>query len=223
MDNKKALLLVGSPKPKSSISESLGGYLLEKLQSKGYDINITTVSQILKSDVEEFFSELDNIDIVIVAFPLYIDGLPTPLIRVLELIEKNRREKQLVKKQSLLAISNGGYPEAFHNDTAIKICRLFAERNGFKWLGGLAIGQGALLHGRPLSRKGTTSKVAKALDIVADAIEAGEDIPAEAVKLMKKGMLPAFAYLAYCRVGWNYLAKPHNTQKLLHVKAYKAE
>lgn len=223
MNQKKALLLIGSPKAKNSTSEALGSYLLDKLQHKGFAAKTYRANLILRNDLEEFLNELEAADAVIISFPLFIDGLPAPLTRAIELIAEKRDISKLQKEQSLSVIVNGGYPEAYQNETAIRICKVFAERNGFKWFGGLAMGEGPLLLGRKVEEKGLTKKAAKALNMAADAIAAGEIIPSEAAKMMAKAKLPKWAYIAFCSQGWNYLAKPHNTQKLLCAKEYKAE
>lgn len=98
----------------------------------------------------ELLVAVANADIVVLAFPLYVDSLPAAVIRGLELISRNRKSEPVPKKQRLISIVNCGFPEAQHNKTAILICRCFAREAEFEWAGGLALGGGEAINGKPL-------------------------------------------------------------------------
>ena len=89
---RKALLLVGSPKPGASSSESLGAYLLEELEKRGVETQTMHVTKAVRSEeaTEELLAAVDSADLVVLSFPLYIDSLPAPAIRALELIAGRR-------------------------------------------------------------------------------------------------------------------------------------
>ena len=83
-----ALLLIGSPKPGDSSSESLGGYLLEELEKRGVSTQTLKVARAVRTEeaTEELHAAVAAADLIVLSFPLYIDSLPAPAIRALELI-----------------------------------------------------------------------------------------------------------------------------------------
>ncbi|MBU5311325.1 NAD(P)H-dependent oxidoreductase [Tissierella carlieri] len=221
LNDKKALLLIGSLKKKNSTSESLGNYLLEGLNDKGYICDKLHIISILKEDIESLFAKVNDADIVIVSAPLYVDSLPSPLIRAFELIGKNREERINSKKQSFISIVNNGFPESFHSNTALKICETFADKVGFQWFGGLAIGGGPAINSMPIKNLGgMTRNIVKSLDITIDAITKNESIPLEAINLVSKEMIPSWLYTLIASRGWKIQAKKFNAHKSLYIKPY---
>ena len=203
---KNALLLVGSAKPASqSTSEALGSYLAQKLAER--DIAITTmhVARTMRSEerTAALLAAVDAADIVILAFPLYVDGLPYLVTQALEQIAARRAGETDIQRPLFLAIANCGFPEAQHNATALAICRQFADEAGFAWAGGLALGEGGAISGRSLAEVGGMAhNVVAALDLAAAALAAGEPVPTEAVALMARPFIPASAYMLMGDLGW---------------------
>jgi hypothetical protein len=160
-------------------------------------------------------------DLLILAFPLYADSLPSRLVATLELIADHRRTENLQMSQRLLAIVNSGFPEAKQNDTALAICRCFAHETGMDWAGGLAVGGGPMIAGRPLSKlRGRVRNVMKALDLAAAAIAEGEPVPKQAVDLMAKPMLSSRLYVWMANRGWNHRLKEYGTRPRLYDRPY---
>ncbi|WP_169735934.1 NAD(P)H-dependent oxidoreductase [Alkaliphilus transvaalensis] len=214
MKDKKALLLIGSPKIKNSTSEALGNYLLNRLK-KGYIIETLQIKKSLKDDLGVLLEKINNCDLLIISSPLYVDCLPAPVIKIFEEIADYREEKNLTKKQSLMAIINCGFPEYFHNNIALKICRNFAERNGFHWLGGLTMGCGVAINGKPIDQLGgMTRNITKALDLASEAIVEGGVVPVESIELMRKQMFPKWLYVMAGHRGWKSQAKKFNVNNL---------
>ena len=88
----KALLLVGSPKPGDSTSGSLGGYLLEELEKRGVATETIRATKAVRTEeaTEGLLAAVASADLVVFSIPLYIDSLPAPAIRALELIAEGR-------------------------------------------------------------------------------------------------------------------------------------
>jgi hypothetical protein len=220
---KRVLLLVGSAKHPHSTSESLGMYLIGKLYEHGYESETLFIHKSLKSDDRRnaLLTAINQADIIVMAFPLYVDCLPYLVIRNMELIAKDRQEKGNLMEQSLLCIVNNGFPEAHQNDTAIAICRKFARETGFKWAGGLALGAGEVISGRPLlDVKRMARYVIKSLNLTADALTAGESVPQEAIKIMAKPLIPLWMYLLLGGMRWKRDSKKHGVQKKLYDRPY---
>jgi len=99
-------------------------------------------------------------------------------------------------------------PEAQQKLIALEICRCFAERSGFEWAGGLALGMGPVTRRKPLNEiGGMVRNVKKALDVTALALSEGRIIPEEATKHMTKSILPRRLYMWMGNRRWKYEAK----------------
>lgn len=220
LTSKKALILVGSPRVNKSTSESIGNYLSEGLINKGYECSSLHIISKLKNDVEGLLQQVNDADMLIITFPLYIDCLPSPLIKAMELINQNRKGKENSKKQCLIAIVNNGFPEASQNETSLKICEIFAKNSGFQWLGGIPLGGGGAINGNPITKGSMTKNIALALDMTIEAIVNDNSIPSEAIYTMSKGMVPKALYTFFGNQRWKSQAKKNNSIKNMYAKPY---
>jgi len=164
---------------------------------------------------------VDGSDLLIIAFPLYVDSLPSRLVASLELIADHNGTRKVARKQKLMAIVNSGFPETRQNDTALAICRRFAEEVGFEWVGGLALGGRGTIPGRPLQEVGGAARSAiKALDITASAIAENDPVPKEAVSLIAKPIIPSWLYVWIANRGWTQRMKEYGTLSRLYDRPY---
>ena len=219
---KHAVLLVGSPRTKKSTSASLGGYLSEQLQARGVETQTTQIYTSLNSPerMKSLFESLDNADLAILAFPLYVDSLPAPVIAALEKISMHRKENPTPTR--FAAIANCGFPGANHNDTALAIASEFARQSGLTWMGGLALGAGeGIVHGTPLNAlDGRAIPIKASLDLAAEALANGQPIPQSAKDLLAKPIIPNWAYTLQGQFGWKMAAKQHGMQNQLKRQPY---
>ena len=206
---KTALLLIGSAKPAGeSSSEALGAYLAQRLVEHGVQTATMHVARALRTEARtsELLEAVDRAGLLILAFPLYVDSLPYLATEALERIATHRQAQPSPSASppaSFLAIANCGFPEAAHNATALAICRQFADAAGFAWAGGLALGEGGAISGRPLPEAGGMAhNVTAALDLVAAALAAGRPAPEEALALMARPFIPTSAYMLMGDLGW---------------------
>ncbi|MFX1469758.1 MAG: NAD(P)H-dependent oxidoreductase [Promethearchaeota archaeon] len=221
--DKKALLLIGSPRVENSTSASLGNYLISKLEEFGMMSEIGFIHRLVNREekIKSLFEMIEKADLIILTFPLYVDSLPAPVIKAMELIKGERDRINSKKSKNFIAISNNGFPEWFQNATALKICRIFAEDCGFTWKGGLALGQGGSIAGRPLQEiGGMVRNVVKGLDITAQALTDGKEIPQEAIDLFSKKFIPNSLYNAVVNLGWRRQASKYGTKKKIRAKPY---
>ncbi len=208
---KQALLLVGSPKPGESTSESLGAYLLDDLEKRGVRTQTLHVTKAVRTEesIAELHAAVAAADLVVLSFPLYVDSLPAPAIRALELIAAERAGEAGARAagpdgQAFVTICQSGFPEVDHSEVAVEICRHFAQDAGFEWAGGLILPAGGMLDGQPLAKmKGMMRTAVDALDLSAEELAAGRPVPDEAVRLMAKLPIPAFGYRFMANRGWH--------------------
>lgn len=220
---KRAVLLVGSPRTKKSTSASLGEYLFEQLNQKGVETQTFHMYTMLNSPakMDKLFAELESADLVTLAFPLYVDTLPAPVISMLEKIALYRKERGI--RFHFSAIANCGFPEAHHTDNALAICAEFARQNDFNWLGGLALGAGeGIVHGTPLKDlDGRAIPIKKALELAAESIVLGNPVPQSARALLARPIIPGWLYKVMGGFGWRQWAKQFGSHKKLRNKPYQ--
>jgi multimeric flavodoxin WrbA len=217
---RRALLLVGSPKTRKSTSNSLGGYLYEQLAAHGVETETIYLHTVVHSParMQALLDAVDAADLVTLAFPLYVDSLPAPVIKALERIAADRRDRAH-RRQVFTAIANSGFPEARQNATALAICRIFALQAGFEWAGALALGGGAAVAGAALTG-GKNARIRASLDLAAGALAQGRAVPAAAQDLLAKPLIPHRAYRLMGSLGWNRLAIHHGAWRSLKRQPY---
>jgi len=221
--SKRVLLLLGSPKTQKSTSESLGGYLVEKLRHMGFEAESIRAHATARSAEgrEKLFQACDAADLIVLSFPLYVDCLPAPLIQALERLAAHWASADERRRPRLAAICNAGFPESSQCATALAICRQFARETGLDWAGGLALGGGGALGGRSPGAAGWIGRnVVKSLDMAAAALGAGAAIPQEAIDLMAKPMVPMWLYILIGSWGWRSEARKYATLKRLRDRPY---
>lgn len=198
MNNKKqALLIIGSLRGSKSTSYYLGSMLTDMLIRKDFQVHELYINGIVDTgnSAGTLMSLVDAADILILSSPLYIDCAPYMVIRMMELISRNRIHNTSAKKQRFLVISNGGYPEAHHSNAAISIYRKFADEAGFYWIGGLSLGMGAALTVPIIRKIGFMIRgIKRSLDMSADAIAGDRPVPDAAINFMAKPFIPIWLY-----------------------------
>jgi hypothetical protein len=222
---RRALLLVGSARRPHSTSEVLGTHVLDRLRARG----LASETQHLHRAFDDagrcgaLLEAVGRADVVWLACPLYIDSLPYLVVKAMERIVENGPRRTPAVRRRFAAIVNCGFPEARHAELAIGMCGLFARSAGWEWAGGLALGGGEAISGGSLAaRGGVVRNVVRALDLAADAVADGRPVPAEAVFLMAKPMMPAWLYTLVGNWGWRRRAASHGVQRRLGARPHRA-
>jgi hypothetical protein len=112
---RRALLLVGSPRLEKSTSSSLGSYLFEQLRQHGVESETIFIYKAIntRERMDALRQAIDRADLVVLAFPLYVDTLPAPVISALEDVVAHGTSK--TKPTRFAAIVNCGFPNASQN------------------------------------------------------------------------------------------------------------
>jgi len=190
---KNLLLLIGSPKGNKSTSNSLGQYILDNINKENFKTDKLFIPRELtdEKDKNDLITRVNKADLIILSYPLYMDTPPAAVIKVFEFIEANIE----MRPRKFISIGNCGYPTASGVKISQQICKNFAEQTGMEWLGGLALGKGAIIMGKPLEKSGfITNKIEQALDLVINALENNEKVPTAANQKMKL-MMPDWLYV----------------------------
>lgn len=192
----KALLLMGSPREGASLR--LGRALLASLKEQGLATEEYYLVQGLTQGWGILESAVRQADLLILSSPLYVDSLPAPTIAALEALADKAAGKKMA------AILNCGFPEPFHNTTALKICRQFARKAGCNWLGGISLSMGGFSLGKGLSRR-----VRISMKLAAQALAQGEMIPDRAVHLAARKPIPKWLYLLILNRVFRIVVRKH--------------
>jgi hypothetical protein len=161
-------------------------------------------------------------DLVIISAPLCVDALPAAVTELLEILHRQLDDHARPAEHRLVAISNCGFPEAEQNEIALRIYRCFARQAGFKWAGGLALGGGEPIKGKPLGEsRGIVRNVIAALDLAAEALAEGDPVPQEAVDLMAEPLIPASMYRTMGNLGWHLQALQQGTWRQLRARVWE--
>lgn len=221
---RRALMLVGSPRGRASVSAAISSHLEGLLIQQGLTVSTAWIHGSLRGDhgLMALADAVSGADVVVLAAPLYVDSLPAPVTQALEVLA-GRRAAGAASPPRFLGIVNSGFPEAVHTDTALAICRLWARDADLDWIGGLGIGCGGMLAGKPLAEQGGRARnVARALALSAQAMTRGAVVPEAALRLARTPTIPAWLYRFLGEWGFRREAKTHGTRARLDDRPHAA-
>ena len=220
----RAVVLVGSAKPSgASTSEALGRYLSARLEERGVETTLMSVSSSPRSAVHEtLVAALADADLFVLVSPLYVDSLPYLVTRILEWLA--RSSAPLRPSTAFAAVINCGFPEAGQCRTALDILRVFARRTRLDWAGGLALGEGGAIDGQSLEALGGfTRRVRTALDQAAAELAEGHSVPADAVEQFARRLLPGRIYTFMGNLGWRRRAAQNRVTSSLDATPFDVD
>ena len=195
----RTVLLIGSMRGLKGNSGKLAGRLAESLT---HDPEIITIQSYIK-DLNSLVSSLEDAETLVLCMPLYVDGVPSQMIRLMELFEQAYQGGS--KKIYLLA--NMGLYESCQLQSLFSAVKQWCVKMGFAYCGGLGISAGELLGELMVHlpfRFGATKKAAEGMERLADAINSGSmlaDIFAEPYAF------PRALYIAIANLSWNRTAR----------------
>lgn len=134
----KIIIINGSPKTLKSNSEILGNYLFPLLKEN----NIKKYYSIYFQLNDKTKNEIYDSDVLIFIFPLYVDGIPSNLLKLLVKFEK---ENVVRPKTKIYCIVNNGFYEGKQNFLALLHMKNWCKKVNAKWGQGIGIGSGELL------------------------------------------------------------------------------
>lgn len=221
--DRHGFLLVGSPRRGKATSAALGRYLGDRLAEHGWWTGRAFLYGLIGNAEREhdLLQTLREVDLVILATPLYVDSLPAVVTRFLELWARDIWSRTEPPRADLTVILNCGFPEAEHNRVALAICQRFAHETGVGWRRGLALGGGEAFGGRELEAAGGMARHARrALNLAAAALAAGEQVPDVAVEQMARPFVPTRIYQWIGNRSWRVKARRAGTLAELSARPY---
>lgn len=169
----KIAAINGSPKGDASNSREV----ISIIQSMSLqEAEWTVVTQIREeNNLDSFsFDALFAADVLIIAFPLYVDGMPASLMKFLSQYAKGVGAfRKNMDSQRVFAVANCGFYEGIQNELALEMTAHFCAEAGLEWCGGVGIGTGEMILGIqnvPLEA-GIRKPVIAALAALASAVD----------------------------------------------------
>lgn len=192
----KIALINGSPRMKDNAS----GTLLEDLRTLINSNDEIISCELHKPQInEEQKEELYSCDALVLAFPLYVDGIPSHLLSCLKSLQTyfNIRPSKPIKVYTII---NCGFYEGRQNEVAIEIVKNWTYKSGLLWGQGLGIGGGGMLASIktiPIGH-GPKKNLGKAFNELVPNIINGES--GDTVYISPN--FPRFLYMAGGNMGW---------------------
>jgi hypothetical protein len=165
-------IINGSQKPGESNTGIILGELNRLLDRKHEISNYTLGAKRLSPEI---YREIAANSVVVLAFPLYIDSIPSTVLDMLIGLE-NHIKKGAVKDIAVYAIINNGFYEGNQTGIAFEIVRNWCERAGARFGGGVGQGAGEMigaLKNTPMN-KGPFNNLGRALASLAEKMETKE-------------------------------------------------
>ena len=215
-DRAQMAVVIGSPRgPEASSSARLARVIAEKLEAahwgcEWFHAHRAAGSQDAWADM---LASVAKVDLILIASPLYVDGLPAPLVQVLSRL---RDERDALQRDGnpprLLGLMNCGFVEPDQNQCAQLMLRAFSDEMGFQWAGGLSLGMGGRL----------TKPLRIALDRVAESLREDILIPDSVATAMTTPVLRPWLYVLGGNAMWGRLAKANGlSRKSLGARPYE--
>lgn len=191
-------LINGSPK----VRDSNSGVFLTKLKANLDEYN---VFELKKSKKEDILNSINDSEVIVFAFPLYVDS-PTSI--TLEFLDYVIDNKINLKDKLVYVIINCGFREGIQNKTAINIIKNWCKRTKAKYGCSILIGAGEIIGKakyKYISRNAT--KKLKQFSQIVKNKEINEDI-VTTVDFMDNKL---FCFLA--NISWTNDGKKHKLTK----------
>ena len=96
------------------------------------------------ADHAPILEHIQNAQAVVFVLPLYVDGVPSHVLRFMEVMEAYCKENDL--HLNVYCIANNGFIEGKQNEPLMQIFEHFCSRAGLDWGGGVGIGGGVMLN-----------------------------------------------------------------------------
>ena len=195
----KVMLLNGSMRAVNGNSAKLARRLAGQLKR---DAEIVNLRDHL-SDLSGLVSAIEGASDIVICTPLYLDGLPSQVIRFMETAHRAYRGPS----RRVYVLANMGLYESKQLVNLFSAIRQWCGCMGFSYCGGLGVSAGelvgVLMQCLPFNI-GFTRNVAKGMKRLANAIDNGEvadDIYAEPF------CFPRWLYIRIANSGWKRMAK----------------
>ena len=200
-------LINGSPKVKDSVSGNILSTLKKLLNESHniYEYKFNT-PQVDHKDIEE----IAKCSSIVLAFPLYVDGIPSHLLSCLVQMESYFRINTN-PNISVYALVNCGFYEGQQAIWALEMVENWCIKSYIRWGQGIGIGGGGMLSNLSVSSsgQGITKNLWEGLNKISNNIS--NSISADNIFVSPN--FPRFLYKTGGAIGWNKKIKSNGLNK----------
>lgn len=203
----KLFFINGSPKAKNSASEKL----LESLKKLFPDDYLISDYNLRKQQVDiKVIEQIAECNSIVLAFPLYVDGIPSQLLNCLYQMETYFKSNPNpdIKVYTLI---NCGFYEGSQASLALEMVRNWCQKAGIRWGQGIGIGGGGMLSSvsGTLGGQGPNKDLGIALNSLTKNISASSSDD----NIFTSPNIPRFVYKVGGDFGWNQQIKSNGLTK----------
>lgn len=205
MASGKTILFNGSLRGDNSNTSKFLNKLSESIGEEAETISLVPYL----NKPEELVQALSGADKIVLGFPMYVDGIPSEVLKVMELMEKTCPPGD----KKIYTVVNMGFYESCQIKNVLRQVRKWSQKCGFTYGGGVAIGGGEMMGALIQTINapaGPVKYVVEALQTLGAVIgnsSAIDDIYADAYKF------PRAAYMFMAGRGWPKAAKQNGLKK----------
>jgi len=185
--------------------ESNSGIILDRLNEIiGEEHEVKVYKSDPKHLTNEALKEIVSGDVIVLAFPLFADSIPSRTLKMLIELENTIKREQ-AGNLAMYAIVNNGFYEGKQNHVAFEIIKHWCEHSGARFGGGIGQGAGEMVGQTkqfPIN-KGPFNNLGRALQAMAECMEAKK--PFETMYLSP--YFPRFLWRFMATRYWHALAR----------------
>ncbi|MCR5213438.1 MAG: hypothetical protein K6E10_03410 [Eubacterium sp.] len=203
--SEKALLINCSLRADNANTKKILTALSDKLSPEKEIINLSSYM----SNMESILPKIKASDRIILGIPLYVDGIPSHVLRLMKMIEISGS----IKNKKIYIVTNMGFYESSQEENLLAMARKWTEDCDAIYGGGLGIGAGEMvckMIDGPAAEKGPSKNAALALNTLAQAINGAESIEDIYVNPY---MFPRSLYMLAANSGWTRGIKANGLKK----------
>ena len=170
------------------------------------------------SRLDELVDMLLSAGRIVLGMPLYVDGIPSPVLRIME-----KMEQYIPDRKSVYVVANMGFYESVQLRNLLGMVRAWCDKCGYTDGGGLAIGAGEMQGGMmSVARidKGPAKNISEGMEKLAETINAcseSDDIYADVYKF------PRGLYMFAANLGWPRKGRKNGLKRKELLKRCDAE
>lgn len=155
---------------KTGTSMTLLTLCQKHLEACGHSVTLTHLYPSLKNPAA-LFDAVAAADTLVLCGPCYINTYPADTTW---LLEELAARPQLLHKQSVYGIIQGGMPTVHTHACGLSLLDIFCSQCGLDYKGGFVMGMGAMLNGQPLTKLFNAKAVIRQLGVFFSHVEKGE-------------------------------------------------
>jgi multimeric flavodoxin WrbA len=202
---KETILLNCSLRADAANSKKMLDALSSKITGDKESVNLSSFI----NNMDELVTRLKGAEKIVFGTPLYVDGIPSALLRLLCKMEQNPGSKNKI----IYTVTNMGFYESSQQKHLVAMIKRWCSKCCYKYGGAVAVGAGemvGMMVNTSAAEKGPAKNAAQALQSMGEAVNSSssmENIYANAA------MFPRFMYMFAANSGWPRSGKQNGLKK----------